>query len=766
MTARDLARGLGAFGLALLASLLGWVALWSWGPLVQAPHRFIEPTLVCAVLVAAVGTAARSVRLSPYVVIAAQLVACLGSLQWHFTPRGAGVLPSPQSFGHFVATLGDGAVAINTYTSPVSQKLPEVFPFLAVCGVALMVSVDALALGVRRAPLAGLPVLLAVTIPISVLTDRLPLAVFGLCALLYLALLTAEEVRRIRGWGRPVTPPEEARAAVTIPFAAGQVGVLTMLGALLVPLFIPVGAGILRPGAGHGPGDGHEGVAIVNPLIDLRRDLVRKTHTPLVYVDTKDPDPSYLRITVLDEFTGGEWRPSQRHLPERNRVDGPLPEAPGLAAGITGDTYNWTLQLGSTFETTWLPTPYPATSVKVGGDWRYDDRTLDIVDVRRSLSSKGLRYTAASFDPALDATTLEAVTSPPGTVAGPETQLPSQLPPVIAQTARQVTKGARTEYQKAIALQEWFRDKGGFTYSTAQAPGSGMDLIARFVTTDKVGYCEQFAASYAVLARTLNIPARVVVGFLHPKKQGPGAYLYTTDELHAWPELYFSGVGWVRFEPTPGARTGASPAYTRKQSGRPAPSATASRKTASPAPARSLPVGPTSTGSSDRKGGVAGWLVLLVVVVLGVLAVTPRLLRLRRRKAWLDPGQTTRDLARGAWAELRATAIDHGLGWPDHRSPRETAARFRARVSSDVLLVRDLDRFVEFIERVRYGRPFEADDEDRAMVRRTVEEWSQAITRASSQRASRTARWLPRSVFERTAPPDPVSSDPEVGVRV
>jgi hypothetical protein len=78
----------------------------------------------------------------------------------------------------------------------------------------------------------------------------------------------------------------------------------------------------------------------------------------------------------------------------------------------------------------------------------------------------------------------------------------------------------------------------------------------------------------------------------------------------------------------------------------------------------------------------------------------------------------------------------------------------------------DLDAFVSFVERVRYGRPFEADDETRALVRRTVASWSEAMSRASSQRAVNVATWLPRSVFERSAAPDPVSSDPEVGVRV
>ena len=86
-----------------------------------------------------------------------------------------------------------------------------------------------------------------------------------------------------------------------------------------------------------------------------------------------------------------------------------------------------------------------------------------------------------------------------------------------------------------------------------------MDLLAAFVTNDRVGYCEQFAAAMAAMGRVLGIPSRVVVGFLDGTTQEDGRILYTSDDRHAWPEMYFTGVGWVRFEPTPGSRAGATP---------------------------------------------------------------------------------------------------------------------------------------------------------------------------------------------------------------
>ncbi|MGM3293757.1 transglutaminase-like domain-containing protein, partial [Escherichia coli] len=85
--------------------------------------------------------------------------------------------------------------------------------------------------------------------------------------------------------------------------------------------------------------------------------------------------------------------------------------------------------------------------------------------------------------------------------------------------------------------------------------GNGGDELEEFLTDDedgRTGYCEQFASAMAVMARSLGIPARVAMGFLEPTEEGRGQWVYSTDDLHAWPELYFAGQGWVRFEPTPG----------------------------------------------------------------------------------------------------------------------------------------------------------------------------------------------------------------------
>jgi hypothetical protein len=113
------------------------------------------------------------------------------------------------------------------------------------------------------------------------------------------------------------------------------------------------------------------------------------------------------------------------------------------------------------------------------------------------------------------------------------------------------------------------------------------------------------------------------------------------------------------------------------------------------------------------------------------------------------------EVARAAWAELRATALDHQMGWADGRSPRQALGVLRSRLTHDLLLVRDLDWFADFVERARYARPFEVDEVSRARVREVVQSWSRLIRDTVSARSRRRATWLPASLLDRT-PVDPV----------
>ena len=281
------------------------------------------------------------------------------------------------------------------------------------------------------------------------------------------------------------------------------------------------------------------------------------------------------------------------------------------------------------------------------------------------------------------------------------TSVPDVLPDVIRTRARQVTRGAETNFEKAVALQDWFRTSGGFRYSLKQRSGSGMDLLASFVTNDRVGYCEQFAAAMAAMGRVLDIPSRVVVGFLDGSTQDDGRILYTSDDRHAWPEMYFTGVGWVRFEPTPSARAGATPPWTRQSADTATPtdgpSAAASQGSA-PKPDE----GKVETKSDgDQFLPVPTWplIALAVLLVLGLVPALVRVILRRRRLSSADPVH----LAEGAWAELRATALDLGLDWPEQRSPREQARSVVDQVPAEEEDLESLEGLLVRVERGRYG---------------------------------------------------------------
>jgi transglutaminase-like putative cysteine protease len=753
------------FAAALLAALTGWAAAWSWAPMYAAPHRYLVPALACAVLVAVVGGLGRTLRLPTYVVPVLQVVVVVLALAASFSPATgvAGWLPTPQAVSDLVRRAADGSRDLNAYSAPVPERFLDVPAFLACCAAAVVVGVDLFALGLRRVSLAGLPLLLALTVPITVLTDGLSVWVFLGTGAAYLALLAVQHTAQLHGWGREVAVRAglATRRTSGISLVAGRIGALALAGAVVLPFAVPVSNGLSGKHGDTG-GNGSRGVTLVNPMIDIRRDLIQKTHTPLVEAQTDDQDPSYVRLSVLDQFTGSEWRASNRKMPEVNQVAGDLPIAPGLSSTQAGQDTTWRMRIEDTFETSWLPTPYPATSIEVPGDWRYDSRFLDVINIGKPSTSLGVSYTVHAFHPQYDANVLDAAGAPVGQAVEGMVDLPRHLPPAIARVAREVTRGASTDYQKAARLQDWFRSTGGFRYSTAPAPGSGAALLAAFVTRDKVGYCEQFAAAMAVMGRTLGIPARVVVGFLRPTGTSttPGHYVFTSDDLHAWPEFYFGGSGWVHFEPTPSSRTGAAPTYTtqRLTPDRPLRPPTSAPADTTPTHKSTAPL-PAAAARHDNGGGGAAWWWLLLVPTTALLLL-PRLLRVRLRRRRLALHGDGAAVARAAWAELRATALDHQVAWADGRSPRQALAVLRARFTHDVLLVRDLDWFAEFVDRARYARPFDVDDVTRARVREVVGSWSRLISETVSIRARRRARWLPSSLLDR-APTDPVVIEEE-----
>jgi transglutaminase-like putative cysteine protease len=731
----------------------GWLALCAWSGMVAQPLGFLVPALLVGLVMALAGSALRVLRWAPYAVAGAQLLLVLLALNLIFAARQSllAVIPTEESVRRVVYAIGNGAATLNHYSAPVEVNPTHTRALLLSCALVVLLSIDVLGLGLRRPALIALPLLITLSVPVSILSAALALPVFVGTALLFLRLLATEHLDRFGTWAGngPGNGRSSPRPVLTTLW---QVSVIAVLVSLIAAPVIPITDLLDRELGGSGTNAGSGGrfqLTAVNPFIRLRRDLVQKTNTPLVYAETEARSTSYIRTTVLDQFTSGSWRPSPRNLPAENDADGVFPNAPGLAPGIGGAEDEWSLELARSFGTTWLPLPYPVRELDVSGDWRYDARTLDVAYVGGRAPSE-ISYTATSFAPAITADLLETSVRAPARVREPMTEVPDDLPEVITTRAKEVTEGADGDFAKAVAIQDWFRQDGGFRYSLEQRSGSGMDLLAAFVTDDRVGYCEQFAAAMAAMGRALDIPSRVVVGFLDGATQRDGKILYTTDDRHAWPEMYFSGVGWVRFEPTPGQRAGATPSWTRESVSAPEP-------TAGPSDAAEQDQGPDAqaaaldTADGNRFGLPIPWWPVLALLVVVALGLAPAVVRGAQRRRRLG-GRTSARLAEGAWAELRAIALDLGLDWSQDRSPREQASRLIDQVQATVDDVSALEGLLVQVERSRYARSGEGDTVDAEVRARTldvVERWHQVMFKSVDRQHEWRGRVWPVSVMRR-----------------
>src|SRR5699024_10821525 len=131
----------------------------------------------------------------------------------------------------------------------------------------------------------------------------------------------------------------------------------------------------------------------------------------------------------------------------------------------------------------------------------------------------------------------------------------------IEALTEEIIDGAESPYEKAVAIQEFFRTDDRFEYTTSVPSPDTDDAVWDFLH-DGHGYCVQFATAMVVMARIARIPSRTAAGFLPgtPSEEAgePGGVIRSHD-ARPWPQLYLGAAGWARFEPTPAARTGALP---------------------------------------------------------------------------------------------------------------------------------------------------------------------------------------------------------------
>ena len=132
------------------------------------------------------------------------------------------------------------------------------------------------------------------------------------------------------------------------------------------------------------------------------------------------------------------------------------------------------------------------------------------------------------------------------------TQLPPDMPPRVAELALQITAGAETPYDKAVAIEQHL--KSAYAYNLAiDPPPFGADGVDHFLFENREGYSEYFGSAMTVLMRSLGVPARMTTGYTTGNlADGSHIYVVTDRHSHGWTEVFFPGYGWIPFEPTPG----------------------------------------------------------------------------------------------------------------------------------------------------------------------------------------------------------------------
>jgi transglutaminase-like putative cysteine protease len=684
------------------------------------------------------------------------------------------VIPSPHSLHHLAKLVSDGTSA-GRFAPPVPGHHGVIL--LAAGSIGLVaIAVDFLAVRLHRPAIAGLPLLVVFMAPIATTANVRGVAsaiAFLLAAVGYLALLSSDGRGRLRGWGRVVTvwhyAGEDERLAGAdmgaLAATGRRIGLAAVCAAVIAPLLVP-GLTLHQIFGGHGTGGGGGGrqsVGLPNPVAQLHGLLTRSTpRKVLTYRTDLDDAANYLQVYVLNyDSRAGDWdlvRPTQG----KQVGKGPLERAPGLAADTPENIVSTRVSIpraaGFSGPVDFLPVPYWPMRVHVSGSWRQAPGTLMIYS--GDANTDGLHYTVTSGEVEPTVATLASKQRIPAAISSAYLGFTSKVTPQLRHIALTETKGKTTAFAKAVALEHWFLSSR-FSYSVQSTGLSNSPRgLLTFLTTDRQGFCQQFAFAMAVLSRLIGIPSRVAIGFTAGHQRPDGTWVVTTADAHAWPELYFSGAGWLRFEPTPGGtggqQTAVEPAYVSgstsggAQQGKPGSTVTAPTSKPGKGSTGDLrnhlrgprPGDPGATGAAQKGGPPIGLIVLAVLVVIAVAPGTIRLLSRHRRwrAATGDAG-----LAAAAWQELCADLDDYGAPCRPSESPRALARRIGSFSGIDEPGRQAIGRITTIVERARYAPVPAAPGAIRSDV--------STVRRALARSAGRGARWRARLIPASTLHP-------------
>jgi transglutaminase-like putative cysteine protease len=677
----------GAVALAVAGaalSLNGVLRGWGW----------YLPVLTTIVVVSLTMAGLRALRSQPLLVTLGAFVSLVFILTFTFFRRDSivGFIPSDATMAALGRHLRRASETVLSESSPVAPNAGIVLVTCAALGL-VVILVDALALPLGMPATSGLGLLAVLVVPAMIKPQSVGLAGFlatgaGFLLILACSQWFAPDLRIQADTAR--NPGQIKRAAMT--------GAVALVATLLLQLVIPgFDEGTFPQGSRLNPWASSNGL---NPMISLGNSLRRPTGDGRITYATNATSPLYLRSVTVDRFDGDAWSPDDRDSTRRagaGRMEvGHEILAPEQVREVTA------VNTGD-FTSPYLPVPYAPEAVNgLTGRWSWDPATLSIKGT--DTNSRNQQYLVRSSAPKLTTELLDQSSAPVRGIPEEFIRPPANLPEIVRTTADSVTENGRTAYEKAMAIQRYLR-AGDFTYSL-ESPvqggydGNGLSVLADFLT-QKSGYCIHFASAMAVMARVEGIPSRIAVGYAPGRLTGAtvsvagqGAlpeFEVDARDAHAWPELYFQGLGWVPFEPTPSR--GVVPPYAQDPSSSGGASTNDGNNDgllptngATPVPApEPAPFPLPGTGEATSGSQLVPALYETAAVLLLVLvAATPRLVRTSLRRRRLrgparngQAAQNRQAMAPLAWAELQDLATDYGVRPVPSETPRTFSARLR-----------------------------------------------------------------------------------------
>lgn len=682
-----LPRTLATLPATVAVAIVSAVTALSFGRVFVGGH-LVSRLVVLALVVHAVAFGLRTTRLSAWVAVPLTYLAVLVVMarSHHADTLSAGWIPSRAT----LSAIGSDVEVVWREFPTALVPVPDTGPFAALAALGIgLVAATADLMGFRAdgriEALMPATVVFVTLAGVDARDSRVGLAATWLfCALVALALLRALHSRRTTTVVRSNGP---GPAISRLGLAAGMAGMATMAALVVAPRL---------PGAGDealvdARREGNEVTEVVSPLVDIRSRLVERSRRVLFHVSATAP--AYWRLTSLARFNGTTW----------GLVDDDLDDTSGILGGAAGTTVRQTFEieaLGGPL----APAAFTPVEVDGGDDMAYVANTATLVATGDGLSN-GMRYGVTSIVATPTPELLAGATSssPPDPIY---LELPDDFPIELRSLAAEITAGSTGPYAQALALQGYFRT---FEYTIDTPPGHSDDAMLAFIER-RSGYCEQFAGTFAAFARAIGLPARVAVGFTPGGLDQSGRYEVRGRNAHAWPEVWFDGIGWLSFEPTPGrgqpgadVYTGLSPAQEANDPGDAGTGGATTATTVARAPgAPTIPPGergapgdpatpdsvpaPQTTPAGGNDSPVALW-VLGILAVIGAWAlVMPPTVQ------WFVRRRRRRPVERvvGAWAAA-ATAL--GLVGAAHRpsdTPIEHANRAARLTGFDPVTLREL----------------------------------------------------------------------------